>query len=460
MNSSLDSLSYFLQADQIKTDPKECLFYGKDWTSYFDIQAQAVVFPHSTEEIQKLVLWARQHKIGLVPSGGRTGLSSGACATQNEIIVSMERLSHIINFNALDQTLLCQAGVTTERVQEAASKKGFFFPIDFAAKGSSHLGGNVATNAGGLRVLRYGTTRQWVCGLKVVTGRGDLLNLNKGLVKNATGPDLMSHFIGSEGIFGFVTEVEVKLCLPPSSTQILLCALEDLDSLMECYQKFKNNFTLQAFEFFSDNALEKVLQNKNQKSPFSKKYPYYFLIEVESPTKEPQEELLTLFESCLHLSLIKDGLLAENSDQQKLFWSYREQISESLSPYFPYKNDISVRVSQVPAFLKAMEQTLKQSYKDWTVVWFGHLGDGNLHLNILRPHHLSKEEFFQCCRQIDPLVFHTVKQFQGAISAEHGVGLTKKPFLHLSRSPEELHIFRAMKSYYDPDGILNPGKVV
>jgi len=453
------SLRSILRADQIKTDPKERDYYGRDWTTYFEIKASAIVFPESTEEIQKLVLWARHNKIPLVPSGGRTGLSGGACATQNELVVSLERMNQILNFNKLDQTLLCQAGTITEQLQKKAHAEGLYFPIDFAARGSSHIGGNVATNAGGIKVVKYGMTRNWIVGLTVVTGRGDIIKINQGLIKNATGPNLLHHFIGSEGIYGFITEVEVKLTQIPPRTQTLLLSVSKLSNIMQCYQAFKENTELHAFEFFSDIALKKVLEHKKKSAPFDPPQPFYIVLEVESPHELAETKIMEVFELCLEQGWIQDGFLAQSSEQTKLFWSYREDISESLAPFSPYKNDISVRISKVPDFLNSVNEVLSRHYPQWTIVWFGHIGDGNLHINILRPDGVTKEDFFKQCQNVDRLLFEVVAKFEGAISAEHGVGLTKKPFLQHSKSVAEIEALKALKTWYDPDYILNPGKV-
>lgn len=456
----LTDLQNFLEAQQIKTSPEDLAYYGRDWTTYFDINPQAIIFPTSVEQVQKLVQWAQQKKIALVPSGGRTGLSGGACATQGEIVVSFEKMNRILDFNATDQVVTCEPGVVTETLQNFALSKNLFFPIDFAARGSSHIGGNIATNAGGIRVIRYGMIRNWIVGLQVVTGQGDILNLNQGLIKNATGPNFLSHFIGSEGIFGFITQAQIQLTSPPPVSSTFLLQVADLSSLMAVYQAFRYQTQLQAFEFFSQLALDKVLSHKKIAPPFAQASPYYLVIEVETPSTLEVDKSLELFEQLLESGAVTDGALAQGSDQSRLFWSYRENISECLAPFNPYKNDIAVTVSKVPAFLSEAESMIKDSYQDFEVVWFGHIGDGNLHINILRPNQLSKEAFVAACQLVDKKLFVLIQKFQGAISAEHGVGLTKKPFLYLSRSPQEINILKQLKQIYDPHGIINPGKVI
>lgn len=460
MSPVLESLKTLFGAQRFLTDSEALKHYGRDWTTYFDVQPSAVVFPENTDEVRTLVQWARTNKIALVPSGGRTGLSGGACALHGEIIVSFERMNQIFAFNPTDQTVTCQAGVITEALQKFAAENQLFYPVDFAAKGSSQIGGNVATNAGGIKVVRYGMTRDWILGLKVVTGTGDILDLNKGLIKNATGYDLRHLFIGSEGTLGLITEVTVRLAPPPPPLQVIVLGLSGLDAVMKVYAEFKTKVTLTAFEMFADNALEFVLAGTGLPRPFDTKTPFYVVLEAEKRSDQDEEKILSVFESCVEKGLVLDGALAQSQSQAATFWRYREDISENLSKFSPYKNDLSVAISKVPAFMEELDGVLKNSYPDWTVVWFGHIGDGNLHINILRPPQMTKEQFVQECRAVDHLVFQCVGRHGGSISAEHGVGLTKKTFLKYARSEPEIELMKGIKQVFDPDGIMNPGKVL
>lgn len=458
--SSLAELQLIFSPDQIKMDEETLKAYGRDWTTYFDIKAGTVVFPTSTEQVARLVRWARKHKAPLVPSGGRTGLSGGACALNGEIVVSFDRMNRIKDFDADAQTVVCEAGVITESLQKFALDKGLYYGVDFAARGSSQVGGNVATNAGGIKVLRYGLTRDWVTGLTVVTGTGEILELNNGLVKNATGYDLRHLFIGSEGTLGFITEVRFRLAPPPPPLQVLVLGVQGLDAVMKVFGEFKKETTLSAFEMFADNALEHVLKSTGLTRPFDAKSPFYLVVEAEKPSAAAEEKILGAFEKCLEQGWLLDGALAQSEVQAKAFWRYREDISEALSKYSPYKNDISVPIPAVPVFMRELDGLLKQAYPTWEVVWFGHVGDGNLHINILRPAGMSKEDFVRDCRKVDELVFDTVQRHRGSISAEHGVGLTKKSFLGKTRSSAEIELFRGIKHLFDPDGIVNPGKLL
>lgn len=449
----------FLDANQIKTDSDSLTYYGKDWTTYFDIKASAIVFPQTVEQVQKLVLWARSHKIALVPSGGRTGLSGAAAATNGEVVVSFDQMNKILGFNETDQIVTIQPGVITEALQQFATGKGLYYPVDFAARGSSQMGGNIATNAGGIKVVRYGLTRDWVAGLKVVTGTGEILDLNRSLVKNATGFDLRHLFIGSEGVLGFVVEAQIRLAPPPPPLQVLVMGVSGLDAVMNVFAEFKKKTTLVAFEMFSEKALQIVIDATHLPRPFETKTEYYILAEVEMKSEADQTAVLEVFEACMEKGFVLDGAVSQSDQQAKNFWRLREDISESLAKYSPYKNDISVAISKVPAFMNDLDAILVTAYPTWQVVWFGHVGDGNLHINILRPDGMSKEEFVKECRKVDQMVFDAVKKQGGSISAEHGVGLTKKSFLTYTRSQPEIEMMKGIKRVFDPDNIMNPGKV-
>ncbi len=458
--SQLSQLESILDKTQILTDTESIKYYAKDWTTYFDIQSSAVLLPSHQEQVINIVKWANQQRVRLIPSGGRTGLSGGACATQNEVIVSLEKMNKILNFNPIDSTVLVQGGVIIEQLQQFAISKNLYYPVDFAARGSAHIGGSIATNAGGIRVLKYGMTRRWVQGLSVVTGKGDLITLGHGLIKNATGPDLMQLMIGSEGIFGLITEALIKLAPPPQPQKTILLSCPSLENVMSVFELFSKTLDLSAFEMFQDLALKKVCHIKQLAYPFSSPSAYSVVTDITCTQSSQEEAILELLAQALEQNIIQDALIAQSPEQSKTFWRYREDISESLSIYSPYKNDVSVKISDIPEFVKELSEIMKTSYPHWEVVWFGHIGDGNLHLNILRPEGLSKDEFVKQCQSIDPTLFKLIQKFKGAISAEHGVGLTKKPFLGYSKSPLELEWLKTMKNHFDPNNIMNSGKVI
>lgn len=457
---ALTELMNILGAAKISTEVDSLKKYGKDWTTYFDVDASAVVFPQSADEVVRIVRWARKHSVALIPSGGRTGLSGAAVATSGEVVVSFEKMNQILAFDPIDQTVRVQAGVITEELQKFAKKNGLFYPVDFAARGSSQIGGNIATNAGGIKVVRYGLTRDWVTGLTVVTGSGDLLELNNNLVKNASGLDLRHLFIGSEGILGFICEATIKLLPAPASSQVLILAVPDLPKIMDVFQLFSEKNTLTAFEMMSNKAMQKVLDSTGLPHPLSASSEYYLVIETEAASEEQATAIMSTFEIAMEKGWVSDGNLSQSEIQAKTFWRYREDISEALSKFSPYKNDISVPISSVPQFMQELDEVLAKAYPTWEVIWFGHVGDGNLHINILRPTGINREEFLKECRRVDQMVFKSVEKYRGSISAEHGVGLSKKSFLHFTRSAAEIELMKGIKKIFDPDHIINPGKVI
>ncbi|MDH0637207.1 FAD-binding oxidoreductase [Pseudomonas sp. GD03860] len=455
----LDELMTLVEPGKMLTDAASLEAYGKDWTKHFAPAPRAVVFPKSTEQVQAIVRWANQHKVALVPSGGRTGLSAAAVAANGEVVVSFDYMNQILAFDEFDRTVVCQPGVVTEQLQNFAEDKGLYYPVDFASAGSSQIGGNIGTNAGGIKVIRYGMTRNWVAGLKVVTGKGELLELNKDLVKNATGYDLRQLFIGAEGTLGFVVEATMRLDRAPNNLTAMVLGTPDFDSIMPVLHAFRDKLDLTAFEFFSDKALAKIMGRGDVPAPFDTPCPFYALLEFEASNEEVANEALATFEHCVEQGWVLDGVMSQSEQQLQNLWKLREHISETISHWTPYKNDISVTVSKVPAFLRDIDAIVEQNYPDFEVVWYGHIGDGNLHLNILKPDALSKDEFFAKCTKVNKWVFEIVQKYNGSISAEHGVGMTKRDYLTYSRSPAEIEYMKAVKAVFDPNGIMNPGKI-
>jgi len=456
----LDGLKAIVGEQWLKTDASDLATFGRDWTKAYEAKPTAIVFPADIEQIVELVKFANLHDVALVPSGGRTGLSGGAVAANGELVLAFDRMNKILDFDAVDRQVTCEAGVITQQLQQFATEKGLFYPVDFASSGSSQLGGNAATNAGGIKVIRYGMTRDWVKGLKVVTGTGEVLNLNKGLSKNATGYDLRHLFIGSEGTLGLIVELTLGLSNQPQDPTVLVLGVEEMKSTMNVLQAFQDKLNLTAFEFFSDKALKHVIAEKGLQAPFESSCEFYALIEFENMSENDLETAMTVFESCLESGWIVDGTISQNSSQAQNLWRLREDISETISKFTPYKNDISVKVSKVPEFLHQVDELVSASYPDFEIIWFGHIGDGNIHLNILKPDGLPAPSFFEKCAEVSNLVFSIVEKFGGSISAEHGVGLLKKPFLHYSRSPAEIAHMHAIKKSFDPNNIMNPGKLV
>lgn len=453
------TLKTLVDPDKVRTDAESLDNWGKDWTKHFAPAPLAIVFPKTVEQVQAIVRFANEQKLALVPSGGRTGLSAAAVAANGEIVVSFDYMNQIGEFNAYDRTVVCQPGVVTAQLQHFAEEKGLYYPVDFASAGSSQIGGNIGTNAGGIKVIRYGMTRNWVAGLKVVTGTGELLELNRDLIKNATGYDLRQLFIGAEGTLGFVVEATMRLERAPKNLTAMVLGTPDFDSIMPVLHAFQDKLDLTAFEFFSDKAMAKIMGRGDVPAPFETECPFYALLEFEAVSEDIANDALATFEHCVEQGWVLDGVMSQSQQQLENLWKLREFISETISHWTPYKNDISVTVGKVPAFLHDIDSIVGEHYPDFEIVWFGHIGDGNLHLNILKPENLSKDEFFAKCATVNKWVFEIVEKYNGSISAEHGVGMTKRDYLTYSRSPEEIAVMKAIKAVFDPNGIMNPGKI-
>jgi FAD/FMN-containing dehydrogenase len=459
MNSTaLAELSRRLPTLRLLREPAELEHYGRDWTRRWTPAPLAIALPASVEEVQAIVRWANEFAVALVPSGGRTGLSGGAVAAHGELVLSLERMNRVLAFNAIDRTLTVQPGIALETVQREAAAQGLFYPVDFAARGSCSIGGNIATNAGGIRVIRYGNTREWIAGLTVVAGNGELLELNRGLIKNSSGYDLRQLVIGSEGSLGIVVEATLKLTDPPPRSQVMLLALPDMDALMQVFESFQARLKLQAFEFFTELALNHVLAHGAQRA-IEGEHPFYVVTEFDAVDESAQEAALAAFEHGAEQGWIVDGVIAQSEAQAAALWRLREGITESLAPHKPYKNDISVRISAVPAFLHEMQTLLTHEYPQFEVIWFGHIGDGNLHINVLKPAALADDEFIAQCEHVTKLLAATLQRHGGSISAEHGIGLVKKAYLDCTRSAAEIALMRGVRQVFDPNRILNPGKL-
>jgi FAD/FMN-containing dehydrogenase len=461
MNSPalIDELKTLVEPGKVLTDADSLNAYGKDWTKQYAPAPTAIVFPKTIEQVQAIVRWANTRQVALVPSGGRTGLSAAAVAANGEVVVSFDYMNQVLEFNGVDRTVVCQPGVITQQLQNLAQDNGLYYPVDFASSGSSQIGGNIGTNAGGIKVIRYGMTRNWVAGLKVVTGKGDLLELNKDLVKNATGYDLRQLFIGAEGTLGFVVEATMRLDRAPKNLTAMVLGTTDFDAIMPVLHAFQSKLDLTAFEFFSDKSLAKVLGRGDVPAPFDTPCPFYALLEFEATTEDIANTALATFEHCVEQGWVLDGVMSQSEQQLRNLWKLREYISETISHWVPYKNDISVTISKVPAFLREIDAIVSERYPAFDVLWYGHIGDGNLHLNILKPEDMDKDEFFAKCALVNTQVFETVQKYNGSISAEHGVGMVKRDYLEYSRSPVEIEYMKAMKAVFDPNGVMNPGKI-
>jgi FAD/FMN-containing dehydrogenase len=454
----MNELAAALPAGALITDGSDLDAYGRDWTRAYAPAPLAVVRPRSTDEVARVVRICRAHKQPMVPSGGRTGLAGGAVAMRGELVVSLERMNQLDPVDVTGLTLRVGAGAVTEQVHQHCAAHGLTWPVDLASKGSSQVGGNLATNAGGVKVIRYGHARHWVLGLVVVTAAGDVLELGGALEKDNTGVDLRQLFIGSEGTLGFITEATLKLARLPERLEVALFALDGIDAGLRLFDSARRGrFQLSAYELFTEPCMTRFRAHRGFGPPFARSSACYVLVEAEAPDR-------AAFESWAHGALaapgVEDGVLAQTPAQGRELWRLREGISEALGATgLPHKNDIALPVRALGAFCRDLEAIFAASYPGWEICLFGHVGDGNLHINVMKPEALAREEFFRLTGAADHAVFQLVERHGGSISAEHGIGLVKKDYLGYSRSPAEIALMRQLKAMMDPDNLLNPGKI-
>lgn len=455
----LTELRSVLDSDRISTDPDDLAEYGRDWTKVFEPAPRAVAFPRSTAEVSEILRRCNAAGVAVVPSGGRTGLAGGAVAANGELVLSLARLNALGAVDPVGLTVRVGAGAVTAAVHEHVRNSDYLWPVDFASKGSSQIGGNIATNAGGVNVIRYGTTRAWVLALEVVTMDGTVLELGGALEKNNTGLDLRQLFIGSEGILGVITAATLKLTPVVRRHHVVLFALDSLAKVVKLFAAArKSGLVLSAYEFFTSECLTRLLSHRQLTVPFATPYPFYALLQLDDAGDDAVEALC---ESALENDLAADAVVAQNAQQAANIWALREGISESLSATGrPHKNDVALPIAALEAFCADLETLVATKLAGWEICNFGHIGDGNLHINLMKPDAMSAAEFEAATHATDELVFELVQRHRGSISAEHGIGLLKRSFLHYTRSAEEIELMRRIKHIFDPKGLMNPGKVL
>lgn len=437
-------------------DPGDLEHYGKDWTRTFAPNPRAVAFPRSTEEVSKLLKLCSEMGLAVVPSGGRTGLSGGAMATNGELVLSLTKMNKIGKVDLLSLSVVVEAGAVTEAVHHAAADYDLTWPVDFGSKGSSTVGGNISTNAGGINVIRYGMTRHWVLGLTVVLMSGEVLQLNGSLEKNNAGLDLKHLFIGSEGTLGIVTEATLKLTPIESDTKLFFFGVTDFDKVFSLLESCRRQrFEMHAFEAFSENCFEATTTLHKIQNPFSEKHAQYVLVEIKNQDTD------AWLEQIFGEGIVNEGVEASSQEDARKFWKTRETISESLSVRgHLHTSDISVAIRDMKAFLEEWGQIFAKKYSTWELFIFGHFGDGNLHIHALKPADMNAEEFLKQNHAVEKDLYSLVQKFRGSVSAEHGVGLIKKEDIGYTRSPGEVRILKTLKKAFDPLGLLNPGKVI
>ncbi len=461
MNAAhLEALKAIVTESRLTVKTDDLQVYGKDWTRSTP-NPLAVVFPKTTEEVSRILRYCNENKIRVVPSGGRTGLAGAANASNQELVVSLDKMNRILGIDPINMSVTAEAGVIVETLQKAAKDAGLFYPVDLAAKGSCQLGGNIATNAGGLKLIRYGGTREQVLGLEVVLADGTVLDLNYDLRKNNIGYDLKHLFIASEGTLGIVTKATMKLVPLPKDLRLTCMATDSFEKITQLLGLVNlRGIHPTAFEFFTKACLNLVLKHQTQRqNPFQDKHAFYVLLEFEKQPDGAKDPMEPFLEEAFERGLITDAVIATSSAEFHNLWGLRELISESVSMEgLVRKNDIALPISSLPPFIKEMEKVLA-NIKNVQMFLFGHIGDGNLHLNYSAPTSMDYDAFRSLTRETEVEVFKLVEKYRGSISAEHGIGVLKKADLHFCAPQEVVNTMRRIKGIFDPNGILNPGKI-
>lgn len=442
--------------DFLSQEASDLQVFGTDWTKIHAPNPSAIVFPRSTQEVAKFLKACNEYKIQVVPSGGRTGLSGGALAVNGEVVLSLSRMNKIGPIDVLSLTLPVEAGAVTEAVHQFCEPHGLTWPVDFGSKGSSCVGGNISTNAGGINVIRYGMTRHWVLGLTVVTMTGEIMQLNGALEKNNTGLDLKHLFIGSEGILGVVTEAVLKLTRIEKNLELYFFGVKDMATVFRLLEEARRGpFDIFAYEVFSKNCFDATTSALGIRSPFEQSHAQYVLLEVLG------QNIDSWIEGIFEKELVEEGVQPKSKEEARQFWKSRESIAEILRNHgLNHSNDVSVPVFHLKEFINEWTSLFQQKYPKWELFVFGHIGDGNLHIHALKPESMSREEFLAYTKKVDADLFSLVHKFKGSVSAEHGIGLLKKPHLPYSKTPAEIELLKSLKKTLDPNWLLNPGKVI
>jgi (R)-2-hydroxyglutarate---pyruvate transhydrogenase len=454
--------------DGVTSDASDDLeAYNSDWMRKYRGQTKLVVKPKTTEEVSKILKYCNDQMLAVVPQGGNSGLVGGSVPVFDEIVISTSRMNNIRSFDEVSGILVVDAGCILEVVDNFLAEKNHIFPLDLGAKGSCHIGGNVATNAGGLRLLRYGSLHGNVLGIEAVLPDGTIVDDLSKLRKNNTGYDLKQLFIGGEGTIGLITAVSVICPQRPKAINVAYFGLESFEKVQEAYREAKSQLSeiLSAFELMDGQTQDFVHQVTGNKRPLEGRYPFYCLVETSgSNTEHDNEKLEHFLESVMGSEIVSDGVLAQDETQVRSLWGWREGITEAIGHFGgTYKYDLSIPLSELYSLVEETRERLSSagligdddSYPSLGVVGYGHMGDSNLHLNIPVRRYTKEVE-----AALEPWVYEWIKKRNGSISAEHGLGIAKKAYIGYSRSETMIRLMKQIKDLYDPKGIMNPYKYI
>lgn len=458
MQTLLDKLAQTLDSSVLFLGDDISEKYHADWSGASPCAPAALLKPKTTQQLSQIMALCHEHDQPVVVQGGLTGLAGGATPLSGEFAVSLERMKGIEEIDPKAMTATVLAGTPLQVLQEAADQQDLFMPLDLGARGSCNIGGNVATNAGGTEVIRYGMTRSLVLGLEVVLADGTVINAMNKMIKNNSGYDLKHLFIGSEGTLGIITRVVVQLQPKILACHTALCALKDYDSVTKLLTELKRSLGsgLTGFELMWDNYYNKVLEVDSElQNPFAEDHNFYLLVEYkDNESALGAERFEAELFGHLEAGLLSDALVAQSSQDAQQFWRIRDGIGELLQVLGPISNqDVSLPIADIGVFATHLETRLKAKYSEVSVLLFGHIGDNNLHVCA----YTGREEDKLAMNEDIMLM---IGEYSGAISAEHGVGVIKRDFLDQSRTAEEIALMRTIKAAVDPKGILNPGRVI
>ena len=459
---SSDDVSYFssiLSPHEIITDPSELQVYNTDWLKKYIGRSQLALKPNTTEKVSKILKYCNDNSIAIVPQGGNTGLVGGSVPVNDEIILSLTNLNKILDFDSNTAVLRCESGCVLEVIDQYLADYGYEVPLDLGAKGSCHIGGNVATNAGGTRFIKFGPFKSYVLGLEVVLPNGEILNMESNILKDNTGLDLKQMFIGSEGILGVITKVNVLVPPVDKFKQVLYIQCESFEKILEINRlvRAKLGRNLGALEFTDAYAYETVQKYlPDVVKPFNESdlEKYYVLVEVVG--QEPLDNLVeSLYTDLSDQNLVLDCIASENDSQRIALWKLRENVAVACNHLgIVFKYDVSLPVEKMAELVHIVRG--KVGSLGYTM-GYGHLGDGNLHLNVACADHNKLKDVENI---LEPFVFEWLSKLNGSISAEHGLGKQKPKYLHFSKDKKAIEYMIQLKSMFDPKGIMNPYKML
>jgi D-lactate dehydrogenase (cytochrome) len=442
--------------------------YETEWRGRYHGRARLVVRPGSTEEVAAVVRLCAAEGVAIVPQGGNTGLCEGAMPDQSgeQVVLSLARMNRILAVDALDFTMTVEAGCVLQTIQEKAAEAGCFFPLSLGAQGSCQIGGNISTNAGGVGVLRYGSTRALVLGLEVVLPDGTIWDGLRSLGKDNTGYDLRQLFIGAEGSLGIITSAVLKLFPQPRDVQTALVGLTDLETALPLLKRARatSSDQITAFEVMPRMGIEYAVRYlPGVSDPMSAPHAWYALIDLSTsrPGGSMRETMETLLADAIEAGEAVDAVIANSIEQRRALWRIREELPEALRKSGAVlHHDVSVPTSDVATFIRRTTKAVESAVPGARPLPFGHLGDGNIHFCICEPVGGDGESFYQTEHVLTPLVFDTAIDMRGSFSAEHGIGRLKLDELDRYKRPVDLDLMRKVKAALDPKNLMNPGKVV